>query len=85
MRDVFLRIDVYAIRPHSYPSREFKMNTGARTILITLLYTLVVGCGAKEAEPEGVIPQGYKDAVNKAENVEGLLQSSQENRSKDIE
>lgn len=61
------------------------MNAGTRTILITLLYTLIAGCGGKEAEPEGVIPQGYKDAVKKAENVEGLLQGTQENRSKDVE
>jgi hypothetical protein len=61
------------------------MELVARTILITLLYTLVVGCSAKEPEPEGVIPQGYKDAVKKAENVEGVVQDTLENRSKDIE
>ncbi|MEH6567808.1 MAG: hypothetical protein V7709_01950 [Halioglobus sp.] len=61
------------------------MNAGTKTILITLLCTLIASCGAKEAEPEGVIPQGYKDAINKAENVEGLLQGTQENRSKEIE
>jgi hypothetical protein len=63
------------------------MELVARTILITFLYTLVVGCSAKEPEPEpeGVIPQGYKDAVNKAENVEGVVQDTLENRSKDIE
>lgn len=61
------------------------MNIGTRTILMTLLYTLIVGCGAKEAEPEGVIPQGYKDAVKKAENVEAVLQGTMDNRSKDME
>jgi hypothetical protein len=61
------------------------MKLVARTILITLLYTLVAGCGAKELEPEGVIPQGYKNAVKKAESIEGILQNTLENRSRDIE
>ena len=52
------------------------MNTVGRSILIALLSTIVLGCGQKNEEPEGVIPEGYKSAVNKAEDVEGLLQDT---------
>ena len=61
------------------------MNLPGRTILFTLLPIILLGCGIKEEEPEGVIPEGYKNAVNKAENVEGLLQDSQKKRTESVD
>lgn len=35
----------------------------------------VLACSPQE-DPQGVIPEGYKDAVNKAQGVEDKLQSA---------
>ena len=35
----------------------------------------VLACSPQE-DPEGVIPEGYKDAVNKAQSVEDKLQNA---------
>ena len=53
------------------------MKSFPRTLSIVFSCALLAACGAKEEEPAGVIPEGYKDAVKKAENVEQLLQDSQ--------
>jgi hypothetical protein len=49
-------------------------------IVIILSAAILSGCGLKEEEPEGVIPQGFEDAVHKADSVEGLLQDSKKKR-----
>ena len=43
------------------------------------LLLLLTGCAAEE-EPEGVIPQGYKDAQGKAQSVESKLQDAAQQR-----
>ncbi len=44
--------------------------------LIMLFAALVLAGCAKKEEPEGVIPQGYQDALHKAGNVETDLQDA---------
>ncbi|MEH6590388.1 MAG: hypothetical protein V7746_09040 [Halioglobus sp.] len=61
------------------------MNTSIRIFAAVLTATVISGCELKDEDPEGVIPQGYKDAVNKAENVEGLLQDAQKTQLEDID
>lgn len=53
--------------------------------LLALLPSLIVGCGLKEEEPDDVIPEGYKNAVNKAESVEGLLEDTEKKRLEDMD
>jgi len=50
----------------------------SRTFLILLIPMLLAACEMRDEEPEGVIPQGYKDAMKKAENVEGVLQDAEQ-------
>lgn len=45
------------------------------TASAALAALLLMGCTKKE-EPEGVIPQGYQDAVKKAGDLEGKLQGA---------
>lgn len=61
------------------------MNIPAKIILIVLIPVMLLGCGLKEEEPEGVIPEGHKSAVNKADSVEGLLQDSQKKRTEAVD
>ena len=49
---------------------RFKPVLGVLFAVLTL-----AGCG-KQEEPEGVIPQGYRDALHKAGNVETDLQDA---------
>jgi len=43
---------------------------------ILLLAALALAGCTKQEEPEGVIPQGYQDALHKAGNVESDLQDA---------
>jgi outer membrane lipopolysaccharide assembly protein LptE/RlpB len=43
--------------------------------LVLAAVLLTTGCG-KQAEPEGVIPQGYEDALEKAREVEDTLDAA---------
>ena len=61
------------------------MNKLGIGILIAVIPLLLTNCGAEEEEPKGVIPQGYKDALNKAENVEGFLQDTKKKRDEEME
>lgn len=49
---------------------NYLMITGTLTLAL-----LLSACG-NDDKPEGVIPDGYKSAVNKAESVEGELQDA---------
>ena len=46
-----------------------------RLLSIAATALLVLACSPQE-NPEGVIPQGYKDAVDKAQGVEDKLQGA---------
>jgi hypothetical protein len=61
------------------------MNTGIRILTAVLTSVVLIGCDLKDEDPEGVIPQGYKDAVNKAESVESMLQDAQKQQLEDID
>ena len=61
------------------------MNRLYRAVSIAVIPALMQACSLKEEEPEGVIPEGFKNAVNKAENVEGLLQDSKKNLDETID
>lgn len=61
------------------------MNIPAKIILVVLIPVMLLGCDLKEEEPEGVIPEGHKNAVNKADSVEGLLQDSQKKRTETVD
>lgn len=49
---------------------------------LVLLGLLLSGCG-KQEEPEGVIPQGYEDALEKAGNVENQLDAAAQKQLQD--
>ena len=51
-----------------------------RAMMIALFPIFAAGCSAEKEEPEGVIPKGYTDALDKAENVEEFLKDSQKKR-----
>ena len=54
--------------------------SGIKRATIALLLSLgLTACGGSD-EPEGVIPQGQLDAMEKAENVEDVLQQAEEQR-----
>lgn len=57
-----------------------------KNIAIVMLLTLpIVACGETEEEPTGVIPQGHLDAMDKARNVEGVLQNSEQKQLEDVD
>lgn len=51
------------------------MNKLTMTGAAVLAALSLTGCSS-EKEPEGVIPQGYKDAMDKADSVEDKLQDA---------
>ena len=55
----------------------------ARTTIITLAMVLTA-CGGS-TEPEGVIPKGQLEALEKAENVEDMLIEAQKKRLKEVD
>jgi hypothetical protein len=50
-----------------------------------LMLTVVLSACARQEEPEGVIPAGYKSALEKAEGVEGTLQDTMELQAEEID
>ena len=49
-----------------------------------VLYLAMAGC-AKQEEPQGVIPQGYQDALHKAGNVETDLQDAAQRQMEELD
>ena len=54
----------------------------AMPVIVTVL--LLSGC-AQEEKPEGVIPEGYKSALDKAQRVEGKLEDTMQLREQEME
>ena len=48
------------------------------TIINAAITVLILGACAEQESDEGIIPQGYKTAVEKAQGVEGKLQETME-------
>tara|TARA_R110001599_G_scaffold353459_1_gene592741 strand:- start:453593 stop:453784 length:192 start_codon:yes stop_codon:yes gene_type:complete len=46
------------------------------TVMATTAAVLMLGACAEKESEEGIIPQGYKSAVEKAQGVEGKLQET---------
>jgi major membrane immunogen (membrane-anchored lipoprotein) len=64
-----------------YFQQENKM-ASFTSITLAALLLILVACGAEE-EPTGVIPQGHLDAMDKANDVENVLQEAQKNQLED--
>jgi len=60
---------------------KLKLLTAATVVAAILL---VGACSQKESE-EGVIPEGYKSAVEKAKGVEGTLQDTMQMHREEID
>ena len=57
-----------------------------RSVLMIALFPIfAAGCSAEKEEPEGILPKGYTDALEKAENVEDFLKDSQKKRLEEID
>jgi major membrane immunogen (membrane-anchored lipoprotein) len=52
---------------------------------VVVAASLVLGACAREEKAEGVIPEGYKSAMEKAEAVEGKLEETLRARAPDTE
>jgi hypothetical protein len=61
------------------------MKIPTRIFLIALIPFLLAACEPGEEKPESVIPQGYKDALKKAENVEGVLLGAEQKQQEAME
>ncbi len=52
-----------------------------RSVLMIALFPIfAAGCSAEKEEQEGILPQGYTDALDKADSVEGMLKDSEKKR-----
>jgi hypothetical protein len=51
-----------------------------RYAMLALATTILVACGGAKEEPKGVIPQHQLDSMNKAEDVEAMMQQSEQQR-----
>jgi len=58
-------------QPQEQQAMKYLRQVGS-AIIVSLL---VIGCTSKE-DPQGVIPQGYEDAMKKASDVENTLQDA---------
>ena len=58
--------------------------TIAKLVTTALLCVTLLACGAKE-EPTGVIPEGHQKALEKAKDVENLLEDSKVDRMKAVD
>jgi hypothetical protein len=56
-----------------------------KLISTALVLVAVLSACSREEEPEGVIPAGYRSAVDKAEGVEGKLQDALQTRTQEID
>jgi hypothetical protein len=52
---------------------------------IVLISLIAASCGSKNEEPEGILPKGYTDALDKAEGVEDFLEETKKERDKNID
>ena len=60
------------------------MSTLKLTAAALIAAGLLTAC-AQDENPEGVIPEGYKSALDKAEGVEDKLQDSLQMRGQEVE
>ena len=56
-----------------------------KLISTALLVALMLGACSREEQPEGVIPEGYKSAVDKANSVEGTLEDAMQAQAREID
>ena len=56
------------------------MKLFSRSVVFILLVCLPISCSAEKEEQEGILPQGYTDALDKADSVEGMLKDSEKKR-----
>ncbi|MCB1707525.1 MAG: hypothetical protein KDI10_02160 [Halioglobus sp.] len=60
------------------------MNSLKSAVPAVITVLLLSGC-AQEEKPEGVIPEGYKSALDKAQRVEGKLEDTMQLRDQEME
>ncbi len=60
------------------------MMTPIKMSAIALLALPLLACGPAE-DPTGVIPQGHLDAMDKAKDVENVLQDAQKKKLEDVD
>jgi len=60
------------------------MTNLTRITAIALLALPLVACAPAE-DPTGVIPQGHLDAMDKAKDVENVLQDAQKKKLEDVD
>ena len=61
------------------------MNKSHTVMSIVLISLIAARCGSKNEEPEGILPKGYTDALDKAEGVEDFLAETKKERDKNID
>lgn len=61
------------------------MNKSHTVMSIVLISLIAASCGSKNEEPEGILPKGYTDALDKAEGVEDFLEETKKERDKNID
>ncbi|MDH4041043.1 MAG: hypothetical protein OEV88_10355 [Gammaproteobacteria bacterium] len=54
------------------------------TAVAAISSLLLAGC-AQEEKPDGVIPEGYKSALDKAQGVEGKLEDAMQQQGRAID
>jgi hypothetical protein len=67
-----------------HPQERQTMNYLQQICTATILSLLVMGCTSKE-DPEGVIPPGYEDAMDKASSVENQLQDAAQKQLQELD
>ena len=60
------------------------MNVLKMTLAAATATVLLSACSQKESE-EGVIPEGYKSAVEKAQGIEGQLEDTMQMRRQEMD
>jgi len=60
------------------------MTKFSKLTLMALFITSLLACGS-DKEPTGAIPQGQLDAMDKAKDVENILNSAQKKQLEDID
>jgi major membrane immunogen (membrane-anchored lipoprotein) len=56
-----------------------------KTITVAVFTSLLLAACAQEEKPEGVIPEGYKSALDKAQGVEGKLEDAMQQQGQAID
>lgn len=75
----------HKIKPENSGRKERKNMYYLKLAGTALLTTLLLTACAAEKEPEGVVPQSYKDAMGKADSVEEALQGAAELRMEEVD